>query len=104
MDNTGYGANDQVATVNSGFSLINQLKVDFNGVNVLDTPGVNHAINVKNLTELSSSYTETVGPSICSITQILLSVLYLKNTQHYNWQEMLRISHQQIMGHIMKVF
>ena len=64
MDNTGYGAADRVATVNSGYSFINQLKVEFNGVNVLDTPGVNHGVNVKNLTELSSSYTETVGPSM----------------------------------------
>ena len=64
MDNTGYAVGDQVATVNSGYSLINQLKVEFNGVNVLDTPGVNHAVNVKNLTELSSSYTKTIGPSM----------------------------------------
>ncbi|KAL9952815.1 hypothetical protein ACROYT_G040126 [Oculina patagonica] len=64
MDNTGYNADDQVATVNSGYSLINQLKVELSGVNALGAPGVNHAINVKNLTELSSSYTETVGPSM----------------------------------------
>ncbi|KAL9980406.1 hypothetical protein ACROYT_G008994 [Oculina patagonica] len=64
MDNTGYNVADRVATVNSGYSLINQLKVELSGVNALDAPGVNHAINVKNLTELSSSYTETVGPSM----------------------------------------
>ena len=80
MDNTGYGANDRVATVNSGFSLINQLKVDFNGVNVLDTPGVNHAINVKNLTELSSSYTETVGPSMFNYPDTAVGVVSQKYT------------------------
>ena len=64
MDNTGYAVADNVAIVNSGYSLINKLKVDFSGINALDTAGVNHAVNVKNLTELSSSYTETVGPSM----------------------------------------
>ena len=44
--------------------MINQLKVDFNGVNVLDTPGVNHAVNVRNLTEFSKSYSDSVGPSM----------------------------------------
>ena len=34
MDNINYGANDGVATINGGFSLINQLKVDFNGIKV----------------------------------------------------------------------
>ena len=38
-----------MAVVNGAFPLINQLKVDFNGANVLDTPGINHAFNVKNL-------------------------------------------------------
>ena len=64
MDNTGYAIGDQVATINGGHSLINQLKVDFNGLNVQDSPLVNHAINLKNLTEYSSSYTKTFGPSM----------------------------------------
>ena len=64
MDNTGYGANDQIAVINNGHSLIEQLKVDINGLNVLDTPNINHAVNIKNLTELSSSYTEDFGPSM----------------------------------------
>ena len=54
MDNTGYAVGDQVATINGGHGLINQLKVDFNGLNVQDSPLVNHAINLKNLTEYSS--------------------------------------------------
>ena len=80
MDNTGFGAADQVGTVISGFSLINQLKVDFNGVNVLDTPGVNHAINVKNMTELSSSYTDTVGPSMFNYPDTIVVAVSQKYT------------------------
>ena len=64
MDNTGYAVGDQVATINGGHSLINQLKVEINGLNVLDTPGMNHAVNIKNLTELSASYTKNFGPSM----------------------------------------
>lgn len=67
MDNTGYDnatANQQVATVNGGFSMINQLKVDFNGTTVVDSPQINHAINVKNLTEFSKSYSDRVGSSM----------------------------------------
>ena len=44
--------------------MVNQLKVDFNGVNVLDTPGVNHAINIKNLTEFAKTYSDRVGASM----------------------------------------
>ncbi|KAL9975788.1 hypothetical protein ACROYT_G012984 [Oculina patagonica] len=80
MDNTGYDVADRVATVNSGYSLINQLKVEFNGVNALDTPGLNHAINVKNLTELSSSYTETVGPSMFNYPDTAVGAVILKYT------------------------
>ena len=36
-DNTRYAAENAVAVVNGAFSLINQLKVDFNGMNVWDT-------------------------------------------------------------------
>ena len=64
MDNTGYAVDDQVSTINGGHSLINQLKVEINGLNVLDTPGVNYAVNIKNLTELSASYTKDFGPSM----------------------------------------
>ena len=80
MDNTGYAVGDRVATVNSGYSLINQLKVEFNGVNVLNTPGVNHAINVKNITELSSSYTETVGPSMFNYPDTAVGAVTQKYT------------------------
>ena len=64
MDNTGYGGADQAGVINGGFSMVNQLKVDFNGVNVLDTPGVNHALNIKNLTEFSKTYSDRVGASM----------------------------------------
>ncbi|KAL9974073.1 hypothetical protein ACROYT_G011072 [Oculina patagonica] len=80
MDNTGYAVADRVATVNSGYSLINQLKVELSGVNALDAPGVNHAINVKNLTELSSSYTETVGPSMFNYPDTAVGAVIQKYT------------------------
>ncbi|KAL9951123.1 hypothetical protein ACROYT_G043727 [Oculina patagonica] len=80
MDNTGYAIADRVATVNSGYSLINQLKVELSGVNALDAPGVNHAINVKNLTELSSSYTETVGPSMFNYPDTAVGAVIQKYT------------------------
>lgn len=64
MDNTNYVAADEIATINGGFSMINQLKVDFNGTTVVDSPGINHAINIKNLTEFSKSYSDRVGPSM----------------------------------------
>ncbi|KAL9954669.1 hypothetical protein ACROYT_G042234 [Oculina patagonica] len=80
MDNTGYDAADRVATVNSGYSLINQLKVEFNGVNALDTPSINHALNVKNLTELSSSYTKTVGPSMFNYPDTAVGAISEKYT------------------------
>ena len=63
-DNTNYAAENAVAVVNGAFPLINQLKVDFNGANVLDTPGINHAFNVKNLTEFSKDYSERGGPCL----------------------------------------
>ncbi|KAL9987251.1 hypothetical protein ACROYT_G001527 [Oculina patagonica] len=80
MDNTGYAVADRVAIVNSGYSLINQLKVELSGVNALDAPGVNHTINVKNLTELSSSYTETVGPSMFNYPDTAVGAVIQKYT------------------------
>lgn len=62
MDDTGYGINDEVTTINGISSLISQMKVDFNGTNLLDTMQINHCINVKNLVEFSQSYSEKVGP------------------------------------------
>lgn len=63
MDNVGYTALQPAATVNGGFSMINQLKVDFSGVTVLDSPQINQAVNIKNLTEYSKSYSDRIGPS-----------------------------------------
>ena len=64
MDNTGYAVDDEVAIINGGFSMIRSINCDFNGVRVLSTEGVNHAVNVKNLTEYSKSYCDSLGPSM----------------------------------------
>ena len=79
-DNTNYAAENAVAVVNGAFPLINQLKVDFNGANVLDTPGINHAFNVKNLTEFSKDYSERGGPCLFTMW-IQLSMLILITIQ-----------------------
>lgn len=79
-DNTNYAAENAVAVVNGAFPLINQLKVDFNGANVLDTPGINHAFNVKNLTEFSKDYSERGGPCLFTMW-IQLSMLILLTIQ-----------------------
>ncbi|PFX14257.1 Pulmonary surfactant-associated protein D [Stylophora pistillata] len=62
MDNTTYGAADAAATINGGFSLIKDIKVDFESVRVLDLPSANHAANVKNLTEFTEEHSRKVGP------------------------------------------
>ena len=64
MDNTGYGAGDQAAIINGGFSIINSMKVYFDGVKVIDSDSTNHALNVKNLAEFSSSYSSETGPTM----------------------------------------
>ena len=64
MDNTGYGAGDNAAIINGGFSIIDSMKVYFDSAKVIDSDNVNHALNVKNLTDFSSSYTNEVGPSM----------------------------------------
>ena len=58
MDNTNYGANDAVATINGGFSFIRSLIVNFGGETVINTNEINHAINVKNLTDFSTTYND----------------------------------------------
>lgn len=62
-DGTGFAAGDHVATVNSAYSFISQLKGDFNGVNVNDSPQINHAINVKNLLDYTDTYASKLGPT-----------------------------------------
>ena len=44
--------------------MINKLTINFNGADVLDNPGINHAINVKNLLDYSKSYSDTLGQSM----------------------------------------
>ncbi|PFX13109.1 Pulmonary surfactant-associated protein D [Stylophora pistillata] len=62
MDNTTYGAADAAAIINGGFSMINDIKVDFEKARVLDLPCANHAANMKNLTEFSKEHSDQVGP------------------------------------------
>ncbi|PFX30088.1 Complement C1q and tumor necrosis factor-related protein 9B [Stylophora pistillata] len=62
MDNTTYGAADAAAIINGGFSLIKDIKVDFESERVLDLSNANHAANVKNLTEFSEEHSRKVGP------------------------------------------
>ena len=64
MDNTGYGAGDNASIINGGFSIIESMSVTFGGVKVIDTDKINHALNVKNLTDFSSSYSNEMGPSM----------------------------------------
>ena len=64
MDNTGYGAGDKAAIINGGFSVINSMSVYFDGAKVIDSDETNHALNVKNLTDFSSSYSDEMGPSM----------------------------------------
>ena len=64
MDNTGYGAGDNASIINGGFSIIEQMAVTFDGVKVIDSDKTNHALNVKNLTDFSSSYSYEIGPSM----------------------------------------
>ena len=64
MDNTGYGAGDNASIINGGFGIIEYIKVDFDGTKVLDLHNVNHALNVKNLTDFSKVYSDEVGPSM----------------------------------------
>ena len=64
MDNTAYGAGDNASIINGGFGIINQITVDFDGVQVLNSQRTNHAINVKNLTDFSSPYRNDQGPDM----------------------------------------
>ena len=64
MDNTDYGAGDNASIINGGFGIIKQMTVKFDGVKVIDLDRTNHALNVKNLTDFSSSYSYEMGPSM----------------------------------------
>ena len=61
MDNTAYGAGDNASIINGGFSIINQITVDFDGVQVLNSQRTNHALNIKNLTDFSYGYNYSVA-------------------------------------------
>ena len=61
MDNTMYGANDNVSLTNGGFGLIKGIGCDFNDVTVLDSKSIHHIVNAKNIMEYSKDYTETVA-------------------------------------------
>ena len=64
MDNTGYGAGDNASIINGGFSIIDLMTVTFDGAKVIDSDKTNHALNIKNLTDFSSSYSYEIGPSM----------------------------------------
>ena len=63
MDNTHFAATDNISIINGGFSMINQITVNFDGVKVLDSLNTNHAVNIKNLVDYSSPYATSVGPT-----------------------------------------
>ena len=50
-DGTNYAAADEAAPINGIHGLIERLQVYFRGVSVVNTPSVNHAINLKNMIE-----------------------------------------------------
>ena len=54
--NTAYATNDDIALTNGGKGV----GCDFKGVTVVDSKGVHHAINAKNIVQFSKDYTETV--------------------------------------------
>ena len=64
MNNTNYAAGDNASIINGGFGIIDQITVDFDGVQVLNSLRTNHALNVKNLTDFSSSYSYEMAPCL----------------------------------------
>ena len=62
MDNTTYAAADAAATINGGFSLIENIKANFESARVLDLSNANHVANVKNLTEFTKEHADGLGP------------------------------------------
>ncbi|PFX26611.1 Complement C1q tumor necrosis factor-related protein 7 [Stylophora pistillata] len=57
-----YADTDAVAIINGGFSLIEDIKISFDGTRVLGLPAANHVVNVKNLTEMTDEHAKKVGP------------------------------------------
>lgn len=64
MDNIDYVVVDNVGIINGGFSIIDQIIVDFDGVKVFDVYKVNYVINVKNFIEFFKDYSDKVGLSM----------------------------------------
>lgn len=62
MDDTEYVAADAAGIIHGGFSLIENIKANFESARVLDLSNVNHVANVKNLTEFSEEHAKRVGP------------------------------------------
>ena len=60
MDNTNYGANDNLSLTNGGYGLIEGVGCDFNGVTVVDSKSIHHIVNANNIMAHSKDYTETV--------------------------------------------
>ena len=72
-DGTDVAANDHNEIVNSAFSLIRDINVQMNGVDVHNCEEVNHVINIKNLLEYSKGYSESQGAN---------EFFYIDKTRH----------------------
>ena len=60
-DGANVAANDHNGMVNSAFTLIRDINVKMNGIDVYDCEEANHATNIKNLLEYSKGYSESQG-------------------------------------------
>lgn len=78
MDNINYGGNDNVSIINGGFSIIDQIIVDFDGVKVFDLQKINYVFNVKNFIDFFKDYSDKVGGSMFYYFDIVIGVVLQK--------------------------
>ncbi|CAH3033559.1 unnamed protein product, partial [Pocillopora meandrina] len=62
-DEEQFGPGDVVATIDGSHSIINVLKMEFNGVKCIDTPSIYHEVKLKNPVEFPKDYSDKVGPT-----------------------------------------
>lgn len=62
-DEEQFGPEDVVATIDGSHSIINVIKMEFNGVICIDTPSIYHEVNLKNPVEFPKDYSDIVGPT-----------------------------------------
>ena len=55
-DGTTYAAGDNIAFSSDAYSIIRELNVKYEGVQVIDTPNVNESVAIRNKAEYSSAY------------------------------------------------